>query len=236
MSTAERRTTEGSADPAAAYHALLEDGGLADASVERLRAGQERRRLTFGDRPLTVALRPNLLSRARYEESVAAARAIHGALTALERALLADAGLRAQLDLEPEEERLALADPGCRSSSPSARLDSFFAGSVRYVEFNAESPAGMAYEDNIAEVFGELPVMRAFRRRYRLRALPVRGRQLASMMRAFRQWGRGERPAVAIVDWTGLPTATEFELFRDFFESRGLPTVICDPPRAGAPG
>jgi uncharacterized circularly permuted ATP-grasp superfamily protein len=211
------------------YHELVADAALADASVERLREGQARRRLTFGDRPLSIALRPNLLSAERYEESVAAARAIHGALAALERALLTDDALRATLDLDPEEERLAMVDPGCRSSSPSARLDSFFAGAVRYVEYNAESPAGMAYEDNMAEVFAGLPLMRRFRQRFRLRSLPVRGRQLTSMLRAFRQWGRAERPVVAIVDWTGLPTATEFELFQEYFESRGVPTVICDP-------
>jgi uncharacterized circularly permuted ATP-grasp superfamily protein len=228
MSTAARPAPE-RADPVEAYHALLEDGPLADASARRLREAQERLRLTFGDRPLSIALRPNLLSRARYEESAAAARAVHGALAALERALLADAGLRALLDLEPEEERLALADPGCRSSSPSSRLDSFFADRVRYVEYNAESPAGMAYEDHMARVFAELPVFREFRRRFRLRALPVRGRQLTAMLRAFRQWGRDAQPAVAIVDWTGLPTATEFDLFRGFFEARGIPTVICDP-------
>lgn len=227
MSTARRPAPE--QGPAGVYHALLEDAALAGASAERLRAGQERRRLTFGDRPLSIALRPNLLSRQRYDESVAAARGVYGALAALERALLADARLRAQLDLDPEEERLALVEPGCRSSSPSVRLDSFFAERVRYVEYNAESPAGMAYEDNMAEVFAELPVMREFRRRFRLRALPVRGQQLTSMLRAFEQWGRAERPVVAIADWTGLPTATEFDLFRDFFESRGVPTVICDP-------
>jgi uncharacterized circularly permuted ATP-grasp superfamily protein len=227
MSTPQRRRTE--SDPVAAYHALLDDASLVAASVERLREGQRRRRLVFGDRPLSIALRPNLLSRERHAESVAAARAVHGALAALERALLADADLRAQLDLEPEEERLALADPGCRSSSTSSRLDSFFADRVRYVEYNAESPAGMAYEDNLAEVFAELPLMRAFRQRFRVRALPVRRRQLDSMLRALGQWRSGERPSIAIVDWTGLPTATEFELFQAYFESRGVPAVICDP-------
>ena len=216
-------------EPVAAYHALLEDAALAAASAERLQDAQRRRGLTFGDRPLSISLRPNLLSRARYEESVAAAHAIHGALAALEQALVADSGLRAELDLDPEEERLALADPGCRSSSPSSRLDSFFADRVRYVEYNAESPAGMAYEDNLAEVFRELPVMREFRRWFRLRSLPVRRRQLGAMLRAFAEWRRGEEPVVAIVDWTGLPTATEFELFGAFFESRGVPAVICDP-------
>jgi uncharacterized circularly permuted ATP-grasp superfamily protein len=225
MSIARRRTP----DPAEVYDGLLEDASLAAASAEHLREGQVRRRLTFGDRPLSIALRPNLLTRERDARSAAAARAVHGALATLERALLADPDLRAQLDLEPEEERLALVDPGCRSSSPSSRLDSFFAGEVRYVEYNAESPAGMAYEDNLAEVFAELPVLRAFRKRFRVRAVPVRRRQLDSMLRALSQWRAGEDPVVAIVDWQGLPTATEFELFQAFFQSRGVPAVICDP-------
>lgn len=229
MSTGLQRPAERADDPAAVYNALLEDDALAAASVERLRNGQRLRRLSFGDRPLSISLRPNLLTPERYAEAVGASRAIHGALIALEHALLADDELRAELDLEPEEERLALADPGCVHSSPSARLDSFFAKHVRYVEYNAESPAGMAYEDSLAQVFSGLPVMRAFRRRFRLRTLPVRGRQLNCMMRAFGQWGGTERPVMAIVDWVGVPTTTEFELFRDYFESRGIPTVICDP-------
>jgi uncharacterized circularly permuted ATP-grasp superfamily protein len=213
----------------AAYHALLEDAALADASLEALHEGQRSRRLSFGDRPLSVALRPQILTRASYDHAVQAARATYGALQSLEKALLRDADLRAELDLEPEEERLALADPGCRSSSPSARLDSFFAGEVRYVEYNAESPAGMAYGDNLAEVFARLPVMKAFRKRFPGRFLSTRRRQLATMLRAFRQWGRDRTPVIAIVDWVGLPTATEFEMFRDYFEAQGVKTVICDP-------
>jgi uncharacterized circularly permuted ATP-grasp superfamily protein len=217
------------ADPVAYYHSLLDDESLATASLEALQDGQRSRRLTFGERPLSVALRPQILTRRHYERAIAASRAIYGALQALEKALLHDAALRAELDLSPEEERLALADPGCRSSSPSSRLDSFFADEVRYVEYNAESPAGMAYGDNIAEVFARLPVMKAFRKRFHGRFPTTRQRQLATMLRAFKQWGRETTPVVAIVDWVGLPTATEFEMFRDYFESRGVKTLICDP-------
>jgi len=216
-------------EPVEVYNGLLEDASLAEASVERLRAEQARRRLSFGERPLSISLRPNLLSRDRYAQAMGAAEAVNGALARLEGVLLADPALRAELDLAPEEERLALADPGCRASSTSSRLDSFFGRQVRYVEYNAESPAGIAYEDNLAEVFQGLPVMQAFRRRFRLRDVPVRGRQLEAMLSAFGQWGKGERPVIAIVDWAGLPTATEFDLFREFFESQEVPTVICDP-------
>ena len=216
-------------DPVAAYHHLLEDERIAAASLEGLRSGQAARRLTFGERPLSVALRPNILSARRYQVAVTASQAVYGALQALEKALLSDAGLRSELDLDPEEEQLALADPGCKSSSPSARLDSFFADRVRYVEYNAESPAGMAYGDNLAEVFAALPVMRAFRKRFPGRFLSTRRRQLATMLRAFKQWGRERTPVIAIVDWVGLPTATEFEMFRDYFEAHGVRTLICDP-------
>jgi uncharacterized circularly permuted ATP-grasp superfamily protein len=216
-------------DPVAAYHALLEDEPLLRASAEALTAGQRERRLTFGERPLCVALRPQILTRPQYERASAAAAGIHSALVSLEKAVLSDAGLRGELGLNAEEERLAMADPGFKHSSPSMRLDSFFAGEVRFVECNAESPAGMAYSDNLSEVFGALPVMKAFRKLFGGRFHPTRRRQLDSMLRAFRQWGRDSTPVIAIVDWEGLPTASEFEMFKAFFEQGGVRTLICDP-------
>ena len=216
-------------DPVAAYHALLEDGHLAATSAQALAQGQRERKLMFGERPLCVCLRPQLLTRRRFDQAVAAAQGVYSALAALERAVLKDADLRRELGLEAEEEALALAHPGFRSSSPAVRLDSFFAGQVRFVEYNAESPAGMAYSDNLADIFAELPVMKSFRKQFRGRFQATRRRQLGAMLNAFRQWGRGAKPAIAIVDWEGLPTAPEFEMFKAFFEAGGIKTVICDP-------
>ena len=223
------RRSAGVKDPVAAYHGLLDDPRLIDASALALAEGQRDRQLMFGERPLCVALRPQILTRDRHEQAVAAAHGVYSALSTLEKALLMDEDLRRELALEPEEERLALADPGFRSSSPSARLDSFFASEVRFVEYNAESPAGMAYSDNLAAVFTGLPVMKAFRKLFRGRFLPTRRRQLRSMLRAFGQWTKGAKPVIAIVDWTGLPTAPEFEMFKSFFEAEGVKTLICDP-------
>jgi uncharacterized circularly permuted ATP-grasp superfamily protein len=216
-------------DPVAAYHALLEDERLAAASAELLAAGQRERHLMFGARPLCVCVRPQLMTRKRYERAVAAAQGVYSALAALEKAILKDEVLRGELGLEPEEERLAMADPGFTHSSPSVRLDSFFADEVRFVEYNAESPAGMAYSDNLAAIFSGLPVMKAFRKQFRGAFMPTRRRQLRSMLNAFRQWGKGARPVIAIVDWEGLPTAPEFEMFKAFFEEAGVRTLICDP-------
>jgi len=215
--------------PLIEYHGLLEDGELAAASAAALTEGQRARRLVFGDRPLCVALRPNLISRWQYDAITAASETLYAALDRLERALLSDDDLRLLLDLDPREAELALADPGFRASSPSARLDGFVGddGVIRFVEYNAESPAGMAYNDELSAVFATLPVMKAFMKRHRLGAFPVRGKQLAVLRRAHRP--RGELRTVAIVDWRGLPTLTEFEMFARFFAEHGLRAIICAP-------
>ena len=80
-----------------------------------------------------------------------------------------------------------MADPGFRSSSPSARLDGFFADEVRFVEYNAESPAGMAYNDVLVAIFERLPAMKAFRKRRRARPLRVAKRQLSVLRRAHKK-------------------------------------------------
>jgi uncharacterized circularly permuted ATP-grasp superfamily protein len=212
-----------------AYHDLLADEELAEGSADQLQRAQHEANLYFGEHPLSISLRPRLISRADWERAVSAAEAVGGALAVLESALLADADLRRELDLDPLEEQLALAYPGCRLSSPSARLDSFFADEVRYVEYNAESPAGMAYGDALAEVMDTLPVMRRFRQRWQLRALPTRQAQLECMLQAFREWGGAAVPSVAIVDWKGVPTVAEFEMFRQYFLAHSVPCVIADP-------
>ena len=225
-----RRRSVAARDPVVAYHELLEDPGLAEASTAVLTEGQRKRRLVFGDRPLCVSLRPNLISDWQYAAVNEASQTIYAALGRLERALLDDEDLRRELDLDPQEEALALRDPGFRAASPSARLDGFIGedGVIRFVEYNAESPAGMAYNDELSQVFASLPVMKKFREKFRCSVIPTRGRQLNAMLRAHRS--RSERSAaIAIVDWRGLPTLTEFEMFQRYFESRGVPTVICAP-------
>lgn len=221
-------------DAVAAWHNLLEDEFLAAESSGTLQGGQGERNLFFGRHPLCTALRPNLLTAQRFAAVTAAAHGVADACATLQQALLADADLRTELDLDPVEEELALAEPGATHPSPSSRLDGFFADQLRFVEYNAETPAGIAYGDNLSEVFDHLPVTKEFRKAWRIRPLPVRQRQLDAMLRAFREWaasaGRtGERPRMAIVDWPNLPTHTEFVMFQQFFEAAGVPTLITVP-------
>jgi hypothetical protein len=103
---------------------------------------------------------------------------------------------------------------------------------MQFVEYNAESPAGSSYEDGLSELFATLPVMQEFSQKYPVSHVDVKGKLLAMLLKNYREY-EGTRPAkipnIAIVDWEGVATTTEFELLKEFFERYGHKVVICDP-------
>jgi uncharacterized circularly permuted ATP-grasp superfamily protein len=218
------------------YHALLEPA-LAIDSWQRLTEEMRARQLYFGERPLATVLRPRLITASQYDllrrgtQQVAeAARAIVAA--ALESSELGQE-VRDVLMLTPLEERLIAMHPGYLEPSAHSRMDTFLTvdgTSLQFVEYNAESPAAIAYEDLLTQAFLAMPVMTEFMKRYALTTLPARQYMLRTLLDCWQAAGSpGHEPRVAIVDWHGLPTATEFEMFRRYFTEHGLPTVICAP-------
>ena len=124
-------------------------------------------------------------------------------------------------------------DPGFRDASPVSRLDAFFvadAGGLRFTEYNAETPAGGAYNDVLTEVFFGLPIMREFLRTWDLRPLPARHNVLHALLDAYAQWsGTRALPRIAIVDWSDVPTQQRVPALPGLFHAQGLECVIVDP-------
>lgn len=218
------------------YHELLTPE-LAEASWARLSEEMRARRLFFGERPLASVLRPRLMTEAQYrllQRAVGTvARAARRAVApALDDGPAGDA-VRAVLMLTEQERALIAMHPGYAEPSAHSRMDTFLTvdgESLQFVEYNAESPAAIAYEDLLSEAFLAMPVMAEFGRRHPVRPLPARHRLLDTLLAAWREAGSpGGEPSVAIVDWRGLPTATEFEMFAAYFAEHGLRAVICSP-------
>jgi glutathionylspermidine synthase len=214
------------------YHALLTDE-LGGESERQLNEQLRTRGLYFGDRPLCTVLRPRFLSPQQYRFLQTRAAMVLRAFRKAHRAALADDTLLAQFGLMDWERQLVRVNPGFRDASPVSRLDAFFvaeSGGLRFTEYNAETPAGGAYNDVLTEVFYGLPIMREFLRRWDVRPLPARHNVLHALVDAYEQWsGRRDRPAIAIVDWSDVPTQSEFLLFRDYFRRQGFPCAIIDP-------
>lgn len=224
------------------YHEFVAaNPAMAADSQEKLERLSHERKLVFGDVPFSRYLRPHFVTAGQYAVIKDVVGSLGSSFVKLRRAIMQDQGLRDQLDLTPEEKRLCLIDPGFEEPSTSARLDSFWSErDWRFVEMNAESPAAIAYEDVLAEVFLELPLMQEWTRQrgYDVRGLFARDRFMQAIEETWHEFrnNRGEanfnvRPNIAIVDWAEVPTASEFVLFKEYFESRGLNVLITDPRR-----
>jgi hypothetical protein len=179
-----------------------------------------------------TVLRPRFVTAAQYDLVQRACGLVAGAAHRLALAILDDDALRADLMLTPGEERLIAMHPGYREPSAHSRMDTFLTvdgRSLQFVEYNAESPAAIAYEDVLSEVFEQLPAMRAFAQSYTLSKLPSRHRLLETLLASWREFGGSGPPAIAILDWKDLPTHSEFLLFQRYFREHNLEAVICSP-------
>ena len=216
------------------YHELLTPE-VAAHSNEWLRGRLAAKGLEFGGRQLCSVLRPRFLSLEQYRLLSDRCALVLSALEKARIAAMKDDKLRAQFRLLDWEETLIHDDPGFSDSSPTSRLDAFFAdgdngSGLKFTEFNAETPAGAAYGDALTEAFLSLPVMAEFRREYNCLPIPARPGVMHSLLDAHRQWsGTREAPRIAIVDWSDVPTRSEFVLFCDYFRELGLECVIVDP-------
>lgn len=218
-------------DVIARYNEAFDDATAADTYAE-LRAGLEREQLVFGERLLCNVLRPQLLTEGEYAGIQAACALVLAALAKAYDALLADASLRAVLALTPLEEAAIALDPGYATPTPFARLDSFFSrehATLHFVEYNAETPAGVGYEDVLGRVFLALEPVQRLAARHPLR--PVEGSDtiLETLLGLHAEAGISAPPSVAVLDWHDVPTRAEHHLLADHFRRRGVPTQVGAP-------
>jgi hypothetical protein len=230
MSAASPKPMDGSA--AEYWHALLhpaleKNHAFAEDFLKGLRAAK----LTFGDRVHCPFLRPFFLSPQDEDRVRPVAETIAELGERVALAALADEKLFAQFHLRPEEARLARLPGGNGRVSTASRLDAFLLPeSLKFAEYNGESPAGAGYSETLGEVFNALPVMGQFSKRYEVHSYPLSAKLLDALVMSYIDWGgKSKRPQIAIVDWKGVPTWSEFEILKARFEKMGVPTVVADP-------
>lgn len=220
-------------DAVTRYHDLLHDATLAETSRIMLDEGLEKAKLIFGGRRLSPYLRPHFVTESDFARIVNVCETVWSAIQKVKDASIADRSIVDDLGVTEYERELISIDPGYRTVSPTARLDSFLTEEAySFVELNAESPAGIAYVDAAFEIFSQLPVMKKFSNRYNVRPLYGSGQMLDVLLHSYEEFlGRKPDtvPQIAIVDLGDRPTHSEFELFKEFFERQGYPTIICTP-------
>jgi uncharacterized circularly permuted ATP-grasp superfamily protein len=219
-------------EPAEAWNELLRNflvtsPDFPNKFLDQLRAAK----MTFGDRVHCPFLRPFFLSPSDEQRVREVSETIADLGERLISASLHDPSLFAQFHLRPEEERLARLSGGYGRASTASRLDAFLLpDSLKFAEYNAESPAGAGYSETLAELFRELPMMEKFIKLFDVHTYPLSAKLLDALVMSYLDWGgTTKRPQIAIVDWREVPTWTEFEILQARFQKLGVPTLLADP-------
>jgi len=210
---------------------IVADAILGPALFEQLRVAQRELGLVHGNRPTCPFLRPHIVPRVQYETVKRAAQTLAGALEKIAIAGLRDDALMALLGVTDAEAEAARIEPGYSRLCVSSRLDAHVnANGFEFLEYNAESPAGVGDQMQLEKILFRLPALKDFLE-INPHWLPQPHRALlVSLLKTYREWGgEDDKPRIAIVDWAGVPTSSEFRVLRDYFVAEGYPSLIADP-------
>ncbi|MBC8171556.1 MAG: circularly permuted type 2 ATP-grasp protein [Anaerolineae bacterium] len=216
------------------YHDLLTKDDLAQRAHDFMMSHLEERHLKFGTMPVCRSLRPQFYDSQSWNYLTQRTAMVLRAFAKAHAACMQDHGLREQLDLEAYEEEMLQVDLDAGIAMPwsSSRLDAFYqpeTGYLKFVEYNAETPAGIGYGDELIHMFYELDVMKRFQEQFNVHPAAGMSHLLEALISAYVAWGGKEKPQIAVVDWQDVPTLNEHEICRLYFEKNGYKSVLCDP-------
>lgn len=187
--------------------------------------------LDYGpNRLLCNTFRPHLLTAALHDHVAHVVTALTAAMHRLARQAIDDGEMLDALGVTEAERSLIAVPPGYDDLSALSRLDTFVSSrGLHLVEYNAECPTGVGYNQRLFRVFDRLPPMASFRDAHPLDCQDGAEDVLQTLLACWREWGGQGTPRIGIVDWAEVVTRGEFEIFAAWFRARGFDTVIIDP-------
>jgi hypothetical protein len=139
-----------------------------------------------------------------------------------------DAALRDELALSPEEDSLIRIDPGYPRPMRICRLDAFLAGyELRFLEFNADSPAGIGYTDILHSGLTARIDLPRVRHEFETSYTPMLPELVGTLLDAYAHVRDGqpdlpERPRMVLVDTADSPSVPEFRIVCAAARAAGL--------------
>jgi hypothetical protein len=217
----------------ARYHKILESEPYRNlAWANELQTQMEAEHLSFGGRLICPFLRPHFITRRQYDSLVKTGEILITAVDRMQQLVLENSALLSQLELLPAEKMLAAIDPGYKNLEVACRLDSHLTnGSLRLVQYNADSPTGVAWADSLSELFYTAGPVKEFRKRFPLTKVGGKKHLLSALLATYRQFGGRGKPKIAILEFrpSFASTTSEFELYRDYFRKEGCEAEIVTP-------
>jgi hypothetical protein len=206
-------------------------GRCADVEA-RIAAWLEEHDVVFAGRTIPFVLMPHFVSPGQVRRVRHAVVCLSRVLDRLCDAYPEDARLREELAVPAAEDRLIRIDPGFPRPMRVCRLDAFLSGyDVKFLEFNADSPAGIGYTDVLHQGLAEAIDLPRVAEEFDTAYAPMLPELVATLLDAWRNVrGRHpdlpERPRLAIVDVAKSPSVPEFRIVARAAREAGLDAVI----------
>jgi hypothetical protein len=187
--------------------------------------------VVFGGHTIPFVLMPHFVSPRQVSRVRRAVECMCRVLNRFCDAYPEDSRLRAELALPPFEDALVRIDPGYSRPLRICRLDAFLSGyDVKFLEFNADSPAGIGYTDVLYDGLRrslELPRVEA---EFDTAYAPMLPLLIADLLDAYleRRASRPElpeRPRLVLVDKPGSPSVPEFRIVCAAARQAGIEAV-----------
>ncbi len=218
----------------ARYHKLFEQTGYHDlAWAEELQEQMRQRGLIDSGRLVSPVLRPQFITRRQLEMLTRAAEHLAAILDQVEALALGSPALLNRLQMLPAEKMLAAMPSGYARFSVTSRMDAHLQnGSLSLRGFESCKPTGFAYSEPLADLFLELPLVKAFKRgRYKLSKVGGAKRLLTAILQAWKEFGGRRQPNIAIVEFGDQfgSSSNEGHLLAELFTQSGSITRVVSP-------
>ncbi len=190
---------------------------------------------TFRGEPMPLLLKPNILSKKQYQVVSYSVEKISSALMKFIQLYLNDPFVQEIMKFSDKENYLFSFNPVYTNPLVISRLDAFLQSySIRFLEFNCDSPAGPAYSDVMEMGFSKLFEEYTFMQGWEIVYIHRQELLLEALLHCYREFQSRhtsfpEKPVIAIVDWTDVSTSSEFLILQNFFERRGVKTLVGSP-------
>lgn len=174
---------------------------------------------------------PKLLTESQFARIAADIRLLYGIFDKMTEAYFQDPAYRALFGFDERTEALILRANRQASALPMARIDFFYhedTGAYQFCEFNTDGTSAMNEDRELHNAQRLSGVYRAFTAAHKTRRCELFDSWVDSFLNVWRRYGGQGVPNVAIVDYMECGTVQEFEIFRHYFEGRGVPAEVCD--------
>lgn len=216
---------------------LATDDNDAAGQMQFLRKFLVDENCTFKGEPMPMLLKPNFLSTKQTQTLIYAVEKISSALNKFINLYMQEKDVRDIMNFSERENELFSIEPGYELPLVIARLDAFMDNyTVRFLEFNCDSPAGLAYSDVMEDGFKELFKQYQFLKEWKIEYFRRQNLLLKSLLTCYKQFreihpAMPDKPVIAIVDWEDVSTKSEFELLQNYFGNKGYKTVVTSPQK-----